>query len=136
MGNCLLAAPQYSPGDRRRQNVTPAPTITKSLMFGGYKVNRGSALRPGSVLDSGRHGAGMATTPIELPAYPDVSEDSVRRISNASTFLPRVRELRELEDILERQPLFFGLADRLVEVEDELRIAESHVVEALCRDAD
>lgn len=78
----------------------------------------------------------MATTPIELPAYPSVSEDSVRRIGNAATFLPRVRELREMKDILERQPIFFGLSDRLVEVEDELRIAEAHVVEALCRDAD
>lgn len=61
----------------------------------------------------------------------ELDEDALRRINAATTLLPRVRDLRLLKDILERQPLQPGLADSLLEVEEELRLAEQDVVASL-----
>lgn len=40
-----------------------------------------------------------------------------------------------MKDLLERQPYFAGLADRLYEVDVEIRTAEAALVETLCTDA-
>lgn len=40
-----------------------------------------------------------------------------------------------MKDILERQPCFVGLADRLYEVDEEIRTIEAALVETLCSDA-
>lgn len=61
----------------------------------------------------------------------ELDEDALRRINAATTLLPRVRDLRLLKDILERQPLQPGLADSLLEVEEDLRLAEQDVVASL-----
>lgn len=61
----------------------------------------------------------------------ELDEDALRHINAATTLLPRVRDLRLLKDILERQPLQPGLADSLLEVEEDLRLAEQDVVASL-----
>lgn len=73
----------------------------------------------------------MATIAYDPTVTTTNTEDTVRRISNAQTKLSRVRDLQLLRDILERQPVYLDLADRLMEVEAELRLAEDEVVDAL-----
>lgn len=64
-----------------------------------------------------------------------MTESAVRRINRAQAHIPRLRDLKMMKDLLERQPYFAGLADRLYEVDVEIRTAEAALVETLCTDA-
>lgn len=74
----------------------------------------------------------MATTASGTAQSFTASAETVERICRAQAFLPRIRDLRLMLDVLEKQPISTpGIADRVLEVSDELRLAEAELVETL-----
>lgn len=59
------------------------------------------------------------------------SQDEIRRVNSAISLLPRVRALRELLELIDRQPMFPDAVSLSAKVQHELDAAENDVLEAL-----
>lgn len=59
------------------------------------------------------------------------STDQLSRIESARHWLPYLRDLESLREILSDEPLYPGIADRMVEIEDEIRSVKLRITNAL-----
>ena len=62
---------------------------------------------------------------------PSPTEDEIRQVNAAISLLPRVRALKELLDLVDRQPVFPNIADTRALVKTELEASERDVLDAL-----
>lgn len=68
---------------------------------------------------------------LKSSANANPSEDEIRRVNGAISLLPRVRALRELLELIDRQPMFPDAVSLSAKVQSELDAAERDVLGAL-----
>lgn len=65
-----------------------------------------------------------ATTQTSTPAQ-------ISRIEKARSWIPYLRDLQDMHEILSNEPIYPNVGERLMELEDEIRSVKTQIIKSL-----